>query len=132
MSLPLWRAAFALSLAGQCIALYWPRTPSIGSGLPLDKVVHVALFAGVAALGTRAGLRMRWLVLLLSLQAVVSEVVQGWLLPGRGTEAADLLADAVGIAAGLLIGRWWLGRVGSVGGGLAAEAGKAPSGEGHR
>lgn len=92
------RIAFALALAVQCWALYVPRPPTVESGLPLDKVVHLALFAVVTWLGVRAG--WRWVVPLMIVQAAVSELVQLLLLPNRGGDWWDLLADVAGIGLG--------------------------------
>jgi VanZ family protein len=99
-----WSVAFGVAIAVQCWALYTPSPPSAESGLPLDKVVHLLLFAGVALLGVLAGVRIRWLVLGLTGQAVLSEVVQGALLAERGADLWDLLADLLGIALGILLG----------------------------
>jgi hypothetical protein len=105
-----WRAAFAAAVAAQCLLLYWPRTPSVATGLPLDKVVHFTIFAVVAALGLRAGFRSTVIVALLLCQAVLSELVQGFVLPQRGGDPADFAADALGIATGVAFGRWWVRR----------------------
>lgn len=107
-----WRLAFVLAFAVQCAALYWPRTPAVATGLPLDKVVHVSLFAAVAALGVLSGLPTRWLVIGLALQGVVSELVQGT-MPGRSADVRDLLADAAGIMMGVAFGHWARQRSGS-------------------
>lgn len=98
------RFAFGLALLVQCWALYVPRPPSVESGLPLDKVVHVGLFALVTWLGLRAG--WRWVLPLMVVQAVASELTQLLFLPSRGGDWWDLTADLLGIALG-----WSLARV---------------------
>jgi hypothetical protein len=103
-----WLAAFLVAIAVQCVLLYIPRTPSVDSGLPIDKVVHVAMFAAVAATGVRAGVDVRILVVALVAQAVLSEVIQWALLPGRGGDPVDAMADLAGIAVGVALGRWGL------------------------
>lgn len=114
-----WLAAFWLSAALQCLALYSPRTPAGPSGLPLDKIVHILLFAAVAAIGVMAGIPRRWLITGLLMQAMASELVQGALLDNRGADPWDFAADLVGIAVGLLIGEWLVRR-------LAAAPGSPP------
>lgn len=100
-----WQIAFGMLLVLQFWALYAPKAPSVDSGLPLDKAVHLALFAGVTWLGLRAGIPGRWVALFMVLQAAVSEVVQNSLLPQRGGDIWDFAADLVGLAIGLWAGR---------------------------
>lgn len=68
------------------------------TGLPLDKLVHVTLFAVVTWLGLRAG--WRWVLPAMLAQAALSELVQLWLLPNRGGDWWDVAADLAGIAIG--------------------------------
>ena len=61
--------------------------PVSDGGIPFaDKVVHVVIFAVVVIAGARAGVPLAWLVGLLAVHAVSSELVQHWLLrqPQRG------------------------------------------------
>ncbi len=113
MSRRAWLVAFGAAVAVQCVVLYAPRAPGTPGGFPWDKVVHVAVFALVAAIGMRAGIAIRWLSLGLIAQAVASEVVQGLLLPNRSGDAGDLAADLFGIAGGLVLGTWWSRRRGA-------------------
>ena len=99
-----WAVAFGCAVVVQCWALYTPSPPSAGSGLPLDKAVHLLLFAGVGLLGVLAGVPVRWLLLGLALQALLSELVQGVWLSERGADGWDLVADLVGAALGVTIG----------------------------
>ena len=112
MSPTAWRLAFIAGFALQCVVLYWPSPPGVGTEIPLDKAVHFAIFAAVAALGVRAGLSRLLVGALLALQAIASEALQSLVIPGRGGDLGDLLADVVGIAVGLLIGWRWLLRAG--------------------
>ena len=105
-----WTVCFWSCIAVQCWALYAPRTPSVPGPLPLDKVVHLSLFAAAAALGVRAGIPSRWLLAGLVLQAAVSEFAQGALLSGRSGDIRDFAADAAGVAIGLLLGSIWTRR----------------------
>lgn len=100
-----WQIAFALALLAQSWALYVPRAPGLQTGLPLDKVVHLALFAAVTWLGLRCGLTPTWLVALMLMQAALSELVQHWWLPQRGGDWWDFVADVAGIVLGLVLGR---------------------------
>ncbi|GAA2170934.1 hypothetical protein GCM10009846_03020 [Agrococcus versicolor] len=96
-------AAFAAAVGIQLVGLYAPSTPD-GPGIPgLDKMAHVGMFALVMATGAIAGLPPRGLAAVLLAHAVVSEVVQGALLPTRSGDAWDAVADAVGIAVGWLV-----------------------------
>jgi hypothetical protein len=87
-------------------ALYKPDLPSSGSGLPLDKVGHFVMFAAVASLGVLAEIRIRWIIAVLLGQALLSEIVQNNLFTNRTGDWWDLLADCLGIAAGLALGLW--------------------------
>ena len=103
---------FALAVAANLVVLYWPHVETPG-GLPyVDKVGHVVAFAAVAWTARRAGLFRRSLVPVLVAHAVVSEVVQHTLLPGRRGDPADVVADVIGVALGLLGGTGRYGRVG--------------------
>lgn len=94
------RAAFVAAVAANLVVLYWPRQVSDG-GIPYaDKVVHVAIFAVVVVTGAFAGVPLAWLVGLLVVNAVGSELVQHWLLANRSGDPADVAADLVGVAVG--------------------------------
>ncbi|MDO5504557.1 MAG: hypothetical protein Q4G67_15440, partial [Actinomycetia bacterium] len=95
---------FAGALALQAYALY-SSSPGAGLAIPHgDKLVHAAIFAAPALLGTLAGLRRWWLVLLLGLHAPLSEWIQHVFLPTRSGEVLDIVADWVGIGIGLFAG----------------------------
>lgn len=97
------RIGFWLALAVQCWALYVPRPPSVDSGLPLDKVVHVGIFALVTWVGLQAG--WRWVVPLMVVQAAASEAIQHFYLSARGGDLFDFVADLAGIGLGWAIWR---------------------------
>ena len=86
--------------------LYAPNLPAGNSDLPLDKLGHFAMFAVVAALAVLVEIRIRWIVVILIVQAVLSEIIQHLVLPGRAGDPWDLLADLLGIAIGVLAGLW--------------------------
>ena len=99
--------ALALAVLAQGVVLYAPQ----GAGAPpfpqADKVVHVAVFAVPTVLALVARIPVRWVVGLLAAHAVVSEVVQSRLLPGRSGDPWDSLADLGGIALGVLAVALW-------------------------
>lgn len=92
------------ALAVQIVALYSPGAPTDGPDLPLDKLVHVVLFASVTAAGIWAGVTWWAMVALMLGQALLSEYLQGRFIPGRGAEVGDLVADVIGIGIGLAVG----------------------------
>lgn len=97
------RAALAATVALQLVVLYLPRGVEGPGTLPhLDKVVHAGIFGLVVVAGAWAGVPGRWLVPGLAAHAVLSEVVQGVLLPGRSGDVGDVVADLGGIGLGML------------------------------
>jgi VanZ family protein len=101
----LWQAAFVLACLIQLYGLYSPRQAGPHTGVPYDdKVAHLLLFGSVAYLGLRVGVRARLLLALLVANAVVSELVQHFLLPDRSGDPFDSLADLVGVAVGTWLG----------------------------
>jgi VanZ family protein len=101
---------FTLALVAQLVVLYVPDPPSDIPAPPgSDKLVHFAVFAAPALLGVLAGLQPLWLGAALAAHAVLSEVVQHALLPGRSGDAWDAVADLAGVTLGLAVG-WWLRR----------------------
>jgi hypothetical protein len=96
------------ALALQLAVLYWPRQPELAQiDLPgADKAVHAAVFAlAVWAWVARVG--RAWLVGgLFAANAVVSELVQGLVLPQRSGDPWDAAADLAGLALGLLLAAW--------------------------
>jgi VanZ family protein len=104
----LWRIAFVAAVALQLYGVYSPREAGPHIGIPqIDKVAHCFLFAAVAFTGLKVGLRARWLLGALVANAVVSELVQHWLLPQRDGDPFDTLADIAGVA----LGAWIAGRL---------------------
>lgn len=110
-SLPLRLVVFAVALVLN-IGFY---VPSIPSGIPggavpgLDKVVHVLVFALTVwsagrVLAPRRRFPMGWVVITAVAHAGLIELVQLALLPDRGAETGDLVADLIGIGLGL--GLW--------------------------
>lgn len=100
-----WRLILAVLVVAQFVVLYAPSTGGPSTDLPLDKVVHFLIFGVVAFAGVVARVPTGWLVGLLVVQAVGSELIQHWWLSERGGDPADAVADLLGVAAGVLLGR---------------------------
>ena len=98
----LMRWLFALAVVAQLVALYWPRPVDPGTPLPVDKLVHAAIFGAVLWTGVRAGLPLRPLTAVLAVHAGVSEVVQGTMLDRDGN-VPDALADLTGLVIAWLL-----------------------------
>jgi VanZ family protein len=102
----LWRIAFVAAVALQLYGVYSPREAGPHIGIPqIDKVAHCFLFAAVAFTGLKVGVPARWLLGALAANAIVSELVQHWLLPQRDGDPFDVLADLAGVALGAWIAR---------------------------
>lgn len=97
--------AFGSALVVQALALYWPRVATTGGLQGGDKVAHVLLFGAPALVGVLARVPTPIVGGVLLAHAVLSEMIQGALLPNRGAELADAGADVVGVALGLAVGR---------------------------
>ena len=104
----LWAAAIALLLLAPVPAMFAPLADAPQSGLPLDKLVHVALFAAL----TRAWLRRRtsgsWRLAAPAIAAAA--VAYGGLLEllqpivsARTAQWGDLVADAAGAGLALAL-----------------------------
>ncbi len=87
----------------QLSVLYAPAGSGGDPPAYADKVVHLAVFAAVAWTGRRVGIPSRPLLLALVAHAVVSELLQRTLLPGRSGDLLDVVADIVGAVAGLVV-----------------------------
>lgn len=92
---------FVVALLLSLAVLFTPAAgvPSAPPGT--DKVVHLALFALLAATGRVAGIRPWPLLAGLTAYAAVSEVLQAWLPLGRSGDLLDGLTDVVGAVLGL-------------------------------
>ena len=94
----------ALAVGLQLVVLYAPRVPAVDTGgLPVDKLVHVVAFAVPTVALIAAGLPRGWVIGLMAVHAPLSEIIQGRLLTDRSMQAADVVADLVGVALGALV-----------------------------
>ncbi|MDP3714488.1 MAG: VanZ family protein [Mycobacteriales bacterium] len=99
-------AALAAAVLLSLYVLFAPDPGGAPRFTGADKVVHVVLFALLAATARwRCGGRLPvWLAV--AAYAVVSELVQGLLLVGRSGDPLDVVADLLGAGLG-----WWSVRV---------------------
>lgn len=92
----------------QLYGLYAPAQPEGPDGLldlpGMDKLAHLGMFALPALFLRAAGVRWRLLAAVFAAHAVLSEVIQGTLLPHRSADPLDALADVAGLSLGLLVG----------------------------
>jgi len=100
-----WRALLALMVAVISWFAFAPVQFDDGE-LPLDKARHLFAFAALAWVATQGFGRARTAAIAMALLAygVFIEIVQSQ-VPGRHASTADVLADALGIALGLLAAR---------------------------
>lgn len=85
--------------------LFWPSQagPTLFDGA--DKVVHLLLFAALAAATRwRFGPRVPGLLVVLA-YAPLSELVQWLALPNRSGDPWDVVADLLGVTLGWLLSR---------------------------
>jgi hypothetical protein len=100
------RGAFAVAVLVSLAVLFAPASEVPTAPPGVDKVVHGLLFLVLALTGRWAGIGRAALGGGLVGYAVVSELVQGLTPLARSASVADLLADVIGILAGL--GLWAL------------------------
>lgn len=97
----------AVTLLLQGVVLYAPQAPGESPFPSADKVVHLVVFAAPAAVAVLGGISPRLVVGVLAAHAVLSEVVQATVLPGRSGDPLDVVADLVGIALGVAAVTLW-------------------------
>ena len=107
------RLALVAAVLVQLVVLYAPSGPGVGPFPQSDKVVHVVVFLVPVTLAVLVTRRPRPVAALFLAHAVLSELVQGTVLPQRSGDPFDALADAVGVGLGVLLGirllRRWSG-----------------------
>jgi VanZ family protein len=109
----LWLSTAWLCVVGAMLVCLAPSNASVIA--PIfelnDKLAHALGFAllMICFAGIYPRARYRWVALGLLLMGILIEVLQAWMSLGRQAEFIDVLADAVGIALGVIVGRYWLG-----------------------
>jgi hypothetical protein len=101
----LWRGAFAATVAAILLLALMPGSGGADWFQQADKLRHAVAFIALWAIGRRARLRPTWVLALALLSFGIGIELLQALTPDRESSLADVLADAVGIAAG----RWLLG-----------------------
>ena len=108
-----WAAAAALSVVVHLGVLYWPVITVAGPVTWTDKAVHLLVFAVPTYLVARLVGRPLLVALVFAAHALVSELAQHLLLPGRSGDPWDVVADVAGVvvgtaalAVGARSGRW--------------------------
>jgi VanZ family protein len=97
------RLAFGAVLLLSLVVLFAPGSDVPPAPHGVDKLVHAALFAGLALTGRWAGLPGRPLVAGLAAYAAASELIQTVAALQRDGSVWDWLADLAGILLGLLL-----------------------------
>ena len=97
------RGVFAVVVLVSLAVLFAPGSDVPSAPPGVDKLVHCALFAGLALTGRWAGIGTAMLSALLVGYATVSEVVQGVTPLARSASLADGVADVAGVVLGLLL-----------------------------
>ena len=100
-----WRVAFACAVVAILFLALMPAGDGRDWFVHADKLRHAGAFVALWAIGKQARLRPSWaLAAALLAFGIGIELVQA-LTPTRESSIGDVLADALGIAAG----RWLLG-----------------------
>lgn len=97
------RGWFWLAVGLSLVVLFAPGDAVPPAPAGTDKVVHVGVFLLLALTGVLSGFPRLRLALGLLAYGALSEAVQAVPTLGRGVSIGDWIADAVGVAAGLLL-----------------------------
>ncbi|KQU61414.1 hypothetical protein ASG84_02640 [Rhodococcus sp. Leaf278] len=103
-----YRIPLAVTFVVALIILFTPAS-GVPSGFQhSDKIIHFVLFAALAYTSRLAGIGWGRTALWVLVFAVVSEFLQAILPLGRSGSVIDALADAAGVAVGLIAANWLL------------------------
>lgn len=100
-----WLRAWAPALVWAVVLFWLSSRPTLPTDLEggLDKVAHFAAFMVLGLLLARAAIARRRpiaLPVLLGLAYAASDEIHQYFVPGRYPDAADWLADAIGVLVG--------------------------------
>lgn len=98
---PRWRALLVLLATISAVFAFSPGTDAPPAFTGVDKLQHLLAFGSMALAGALGFVSRARVAAGLLGYGVFIEVVQRW-VPGRDASADDVLADAAGIALGLL------------------------------
>lgn len=108
------RAGFAVCLAAVTVLALWPGVSPPPRPLGHDKIEHALAFAALAFLARQAFPRLTagaaglgGLALTLTLYGAGIEWLQGLEIVGRTRSLADIAANSIGVALGLLAAAVW-------------------------
>jgi len=94
---------FWILFAISAVMFFTPISSAESVGLGADKVIHFFLFASLAVFGYRAYAHRRfYLFPSLFFYTLVSEYIQGRYVPFRSFDGYDIVADTVGLFAGIV------------------------------
>ncbi len=93
---------FVVAVLLSLVVLFTPESGVPTAPAGTDKVIHLLLFALLAATGRRAGIGAGWLLAGLVVYAGLSEVLQATLPLGRDGDVWDALVDTAGVLLGLV------------------------------
>ena len=97
------RLALVVAVGVQLVILYAPSGGGAGPFPQSDKAVHAVVFLVPALLAVLVTRRPALVATVFVAHAMVSEVVQGTLLPLRSGDPWDAAADTVGVVIGVLV-----------------------------
>lgn len=100
-----WRAAFGGAVVAILVLALMPSGSGQDWFAHADKLRHAAAFVALWAIGRRARLQPSWALAAVLLALGIGIELAQALTPTRESSIGDVLADALGIAAG----RWLLG-----------------------
>lgn len=117
---------YIVLIGGYCAGIFYlssiSEPPDIGFSFSfLDKLVHMALYAGLAAF-VSVGIRRSnavvnpwvqwWVPILFAVAYGITDEVHQIFVPNRGWELSDIVADALGavFAQLVLVGGFWRNR----------------------
>lgn len=98
-----WRAAFVGAVAGILVLALLPGGHGPDWFPHADKLRHAAAFVALWAIGRQARFRPAWVLPLVLLAFGIGIELAQALTPTRDPSLGDVLADALGIAAGRLL-----------------------------
>jgi VanZ family protein len=101
--LPIWILLVVVLFPGHILPQTAPPGTDIGFDISLDKLLHLAIFAGLAALPTLFARRKLPYLMAVLIMAGGFEALQLF-IPGRWGSLGDVLANLIGLTVGAALG----------------------------